>query len=273
MREKRDVTHPPEKKSDPENVESKVELPNPDLNPMVNQTLGRNLGRWAQVYFENAPENRDKAVGDLLRELEDEGGVAQRKGPKSERVVRQPEQPSNVELPEAQQLHVERDETPATSARNVIACPQCKYENSSNQAFCGMCGAALKPSHTAETSNRQQIPPDNLDWLREQPLASFRASEDDIAEERSSGGRAVAVVVAVLIAIFAGFTWWSRSHQDVHPNTPQSVAVPAAPPVQANPGRQAKRPVTEKAADKQLRNRCLPKTRAPKSSRDLSLHH
>lgn len=252
MREKRDVTHPPEKKSDPENSESQVELPNPDLNPMVNQTLGRNLGRWAQVYFTNAPENRDKAVGDLLRELEDEGGVVQRKGPRSEKFARQAEQPPDVELAEDQRQLVGRDETQATSSRDVVACPQCKYENSSAQSFCGMCGASLKVSHAEETaSQRQQIPPDNVDWLREQPLAGFRASEDDVAEERGSGGRAVAVVVAVLIAIFAGFTWWSRSHQEVRSSAPQSVAVPAAPPAEANPVSSPKQGVAEKAADKE----------------------
>lgn len=45
--------------------------PSPELNPLENPTLGRNLGRWAQVYFTNPPEKRVQAVEDLLRELEE----------------------------------------------------------------------------------------------------------------------------------------------------------------------------------------------------------
>ena len=48
----------------------KGKLPNPKLNPMTNPTLGRNLGRWAQVYFTTPPEKREEAVVELLRELE-----------------------------------------------------------------------------------------------------------------------------------------------------------------------------------------------------------
>jgi hypothetical protein len=253
VREKRELTHPPEKKSDQENSGSQVELPNPDLNPMVNPTLGRNLGRWAQVYFENAPENRDKAVGDLLRELEDEGGVAQRKGPKSERVARlaeQPPEPEHVELTDAQPQLIERGETPAAPARDVIACPRCKYENSSAQSFCGMCGATLKVSPAAENSvTQRQVPPDNVDWLRDQPLASFRASEEDRGAERNPGGRVVAIMVAILIAVFSWYTWWNRSRADLGPKATQSVATPAAPQGQASPESPRKEPAAEKAAD------------------------
>src|SRR5439155_26592225 len=41
-----------------------------DLNPLINPVLGRNLGRWARVYFMSLPAQRDEAVGELLRELE-----------------------------------------------------------------------------------------------------------------------------------------------------------------------------------------------------------
>lgn len=44
-------------------------LPPPELNPLLNPILERNLGRWAQVYFTSPPEQRDQAVVDLLREL------------------------------------------------------------------------------------------------------------------------------------------------------------------------------------------------------------
>ena len=48
------------------------ELPKPELNPMMNPTLGRNLGRWAHVYFTSPPDKREEAVTELLHELESE---------------------------------------------------------------------------------------------------------------------------------------------------------------------------------------------------------
>ena len=45
-------------------------LPSPELNPLTNPVLGRNMGRWAEVYFTSPPEKREQAVQELLRELE-----------------------------------------------------------------------------------------------------------------------------------------------------------------------------------------------------------
>ncbi len=45
-------------------------LPDPRLNPMVNPRLGKNLGRWANVYYTTPPERREQAVLELVRELE-----------------------------------------------------------------------------------------------------------------------------------------------------------------------------------------------------------
>ena len=45
-------------------------LPRPDLNPLLNPLLAENMGRWAEVYFTSAPEKREEAVLELLRELE-----------------------------------------------------------------------------------------------------------------------------------------------------------------------------------------------------------
>ena len=45
-------------------------MPRPDLNPLLNPLLAENMGRWAEVYFTSAPERREQAVLELLRELE-----------------------------------------------------------------------------------------------------------------------------------------------------------------------------------------------------------
>lgn len=53
-----------------DNSEQPSTLPPAELNPMLNPVLGRNMGRWAEVYYTNPPEKREQAVLELLRELE-----------------------------------------------------------------------------------------------------------------------------------------------------------------------------------------------------------
>ena len=65
-----------------EGLDPKSQLPPAELNPLLNPTLGHNLGRWAEVYITSPPEQRDDALGKLLRELES--------GPSE--TLRQPEQ-------------------------------------------------------------------------------------------------------------------------------------------------------------------------------------
>lgn len=55
-----------------EGLDPKSQLPPAELNPLLNPTLGQNLGRWAEVYVSSPPEQRDHALGRLLRELESE---------------------------------------------------------------------------------------------------------------------------------------------------------------------------------------------------------
>ena len=59
------MAHPSDKGPDSPNS-----LPNAELNPLLNPTLGQHLDRWAEVYFTNPPEKREEAVLELLRELQ-----------------------------------------------------------------------------------------------------------------------------------------------------------------------------------------------------------
>jgi hypothetical protein len=47
------------------------------LNPLLNPILSKNIGRWAEVYFTNPPEQREAAVQQLIRDLEREGTAAE----------------------------------------------------------------------------------------------------------------------------------------------------------------------------------------------------
>jgi TPR repeat protein len=96
-----------------------ADLPDPELNPLMNPTLGKNLGRWAQVYFTSSPETREQAVGQLLRELERGESVGA--------------YPANNDEP------IQRSE----SSANAVRCPRCNEWNTIDQNFCGICGTRI----------------------------------------------------------------------------------------------------------------------------------
>jgi hypothetical protein len=113
-----------------------TDLPNPELNPMQNPTLGRNLGRWAQVYFTTPPEKREQAVVELLRELEAEAGPLP-PSPASAAIYEVPKRPVAVEPGD---------------------CTECGHPSSPGQRFCGMCGSPLLSEQQSVTAHAE-VPP------------------------------------------------------------------------------------------------------------------
>lgn len=108
-------------------------LPPHELNPLLNPTLNKHLGRWAEVYFTNPPEKRDEAVVNLLRELESEPTAADG--------VERPFSPRKIQ-----------------SGRSVVSpdaltCDECGFENELDQKFCGECGAPLLMPFSTIASN------------------------------------------------------------------------------------------------------------------------
>ncbi len=107
-------------------------LPHPDLNPLLNPLLGQNMGRWAEVYFTSAPEKREQAVLDLLRELQAESAAS----------AVAPRPPVSEEAAQ-----------PVTGTAGVraarVRCPACGRENPASHRFCGMCGRAVAGHGTA----------------------------------------------------------------------------------------------------------------------------
>jgi len=116
------LPYPPEKAFQPA-----ADLPDPELNPLLNATLGRHLGRWAQVYFTTPPEKRDEAIYDLLNELKaaDSAGGPIEEGPSLSQAA--------TELEEA-----------------ALVCSHCHHRQLRVQNYCGMCGEPLLPAVTAE---------------------------------------------------------------------------------------------------------------------------
>src|SRR5947208_1891241 len=181
-------------------AETADSLPKSDLNPLINPVLGRNLGRWAQVYFTSPPEKREEAVGELLRELESEvpgGQPAMARPETQEKVQSQP----HVAIPQQ------------------LLCPVCQRSNQIGQRFCGYCAQPLTPEaerdsrHNAEESNQTDASAmsaageDELQWLRDKSLSSFEPSQ---APARR-GFRYFVVGVFILVAAFGYLQWASQS--------------------------------------------------------------
>jgi hypothetical protein len=218
-------------------------LPKPDLSPLTNPTLGRNLGKWAQVYFTNPPETRNVALSELLRELEGTGGPDQ-----AQKETFQP--PRNGDVARASAA-----DTLESSARTgTFSCPQCARNNAPDQLFCGHCGFPLRARATGlstatkptdggavqtsplATSRMSDAQHTDLQWLRERSLASFRNRDTASHSFRS-------LLIIVLILGFAGlfYHYWqapaatpsrgsaeSRARREKH-YSPASAVMPAQP--------------------------------------------
>ncbi len=98
-------------------------LPAAELNPLLNPTLNKHLGRWAEVYFTSPPERRDEAVLNLVRELESS--------------------PTTAETAPRRSLTVKNKPKNSRANANALTCRECGFENEDQQRFCGECGAAL----------------------------------------------------------------------------------------------------------------------------------
>lgn len=123
-------------------------LPDAELNPLLNPLLAKNMGRWAEVYFNAVPEKREEAVQDLVRQLETE--QAQR-----EQSVVGTNQDS-FPVPRFNRSaaftdpSTQQDIEQSARNRNVIACATCGHETARDQRFCGMCGAKLSSTAPQE---------------------------------------------------------------------------------------------------------------------------
>ncbi len=111
-------------------------LPAPELNPLSNPLLAENLRRWAEVYFNNPPEQRDRAVLKLVHELEREKMQAD--------VVNR----TSANLARAREAFVGTS-TEANQA-GLVRCKSCGHDNPKSQKFCGMCGTTV-PSDEPQT--------------------------------------------------------------------------------------------------------------------------
>lgn len=183
-------------------------LPRPELNPLQNPLLADNLGRWAEVYFTSAPEKREQAVVELLRELGHGLHVP---------IVASDDAPAATAPARAA--------SPPQTPDQRVVCPACRGTNSPTQRFCGLCGAALYtralqedvagPSYPPRTITPPSFEPRHesagpeVEWLRDRVFASTE-------EEQAPRGRKyvfAAVAVVLLFGSLAYLQWKAQTHR------------------------------------------------------------
>lgn len=224
---------------------SGASLPRPELNPLTNPVLGRNLGRWAQVYFTAPPEQREQAVSQLLRELESD--------------------PHPVSAGEAATSAKEADASPIFSAlreardsvtpvvqADSIECGQCRHVNSADNRFCGFCGGPL--NEVSEAENRDTSPlaepaarierDHELEWLRNKELASFQ-----IDQGRGFGW--VKYLLAVAAIAIAGLLYFQFRDRVSSPLQSSTTSTPQ-PAVQTPEPARPEKALPEHKNDKHL---------------------
>jgi len=200
-------------------------LPQTDLNPLVNPILAKNIGRWAEVYFTNPPEKRDRAVQELVRELE-------RENLNPEYAV--------APQPSPRQLDLETDKTPPSKIDNVpaegLTCHSCGYVNRPKHKFCGRCGIGIAPP-TVEVRAEKEPQTDFLAPSPESPESPIFGFESTRSWQayRLYAGAALALVVLIL-----GYMAWRGAQtpsraSHVAPQAPPAVPNPVASTPPANP--------------------------------------
>ena len=216
-------------------------LPDPELNPLLNPLLKENLGRWAEVYLSIPPEKRGEAVSELLREL-------QKSPPASVQVIQAEERNKEPET------EVGLDPTPVAAESRRI-CNVCGHDDSAAQKFCGMCGAPLPTSaqgqmieQTVSSVEARGNDAQESPWMLADTLRSFAvASEPEAAPNHYRLYGAVVLVLVLALLLYMG---WRDTRTIAGPAGAQSAdsrtiptALPAVPADSVQPNASARAPI------------------------------
>lgn len=137
----------------------------------MNPLLADNMGRWAEVYFTAAPEKREEAVLELLRELEAKNGGGER--------------PSKTEVtaaPRAGESSRESEEALAATNSTLTHCQACGHDNPPSHQFCGMCGIQLTETLSTEAGGVEAASslPENPPTRSDSPTAESNSESSAV---------------------------------------------------------------------------------------------
>ena len=250
-------------------------MPNPELNPMTNPTLGRHLGRWAEVYFTTPAEQREQAVLELLRALEHEESEHPELAIASEddgSSFSEAETSDHIAALEAAVREFEASSTPVPEREvSTDVCPVCQHLNMPDQWYCGMCGYRLKgpiddqttmpprtatriperpePAFEREIEVPMALPSFSVEPMPEQETPTVRDIDRSPVwplhvEEESRVSRSTLVALVALLAIGAGVYLYQR-RPAIFTTSPTTTASSA--PAVASPALTQEAPATETA--------------------------
>lgn len=230
--EKSEPLLPPERDPDGKGI-----LRDPDLNPMTNPTLARNLGKWAQVYFTTPPEQRDRAISKLLSDLETSAGA------------HSVDRAASGNTPAKDDRDTQATDSTRDGTSDLV-CLRCHRRNTPQQWFCGYCGSSLRGNdlksgraelHVASprdesrtltsssahgpSSRMSDAQQTDLEWLRERSLSSFRT------DHHSSHSFRTLLICALLMGLggFVYFRWSNTNDVLPAPKHALSTATAALP--------------------------------------------
>src|SRR5579862_3709784 len=135
--------------------------PHPELNPLSNPALERNLSRWAEAYFNNPPGKREQAISKLLEEIKNETSEilvaeqARREFQSSEENTAATATAQPLEASASQKEFVRSASVQKTNA----ICSVCRSENPSGNRFCGQCGATIQAAQSVDANHSHPAGP------------------------------------------------------------------------------------------------------------------
>ena len=202
-------------------------LPQPELNPLTNPVLERNLGRWAQAYFSNPPGEREQAISRLLREIKSETSEIL--------IAERAHRASSARTVPTESAEIRTAEVSPRETQDVI-CSTCRHKNPPGHRFCGQCGGGLaygsrgrSPFAAGQTSTGEPPaqPDSEVQWLRDRALASLYEPD----ARAWPGWKYVLGGLTIALAVFAYLNWPGNHPAGVASPAPSAakVATPAPP--------------------------------------------
>ncbi len=238
----------------PSDKGEKPGLPDPELNPMANPLLARNMGRWAEVYFTSPPEKREEAVQELLRELQKEAAAPANGAAKAD----------------------ERTPVEAAAERPSPICPACLHRNRNDDRFCGLCGFPLASHEPESVAVKTPVTPapepmvrseDGWEWLRDRNLASLNSS----VEPRNNVWKYVVVAAVLILGLIGSYALWSGKSATASRPAAESTPSAAPPRKEEAPSHQDRAPSPAQPAPTGSSDLTAPPRETPSAADEATL--
>jgi hypothetical protein len=222
-------------------------MPEPELNPVLNPLLAAHMGRWAEVYFTSLPENRDQAVSQLLRELQNESF------PEPALQVADPE----TTIAETTRKEIE-DETPGAPPQAAKAVPSFPESWSGPELSPAANSSEYAIGESSPTAGRHGRDDLEACWIPPTDILPQRAVQSVKSKPGAYRRKVYAGVALAIVFTFLLYTMWHGT-KTISRDAGTQSALPVAAPEATNPARTI-----------ETRNKITATSRKHRSARALS---